>query len=78
MPQPSGDIVTLPVRDALAAPPVQTESRTGYERSKFKHRTDADRDGCNTRAEVLTSEAVVTPAQGPKFALTGGSWHSPL
>jgi hypothetical protein len=44
-----GDTVVLPVRDALAALPVQSESRTGYERTKFKHWTDADRDGCNTR-----------------------------
>ncbi|MFI6468578.1 hypothetical protein [Streptomyces sp. NPDC050538] len=41
-----GDTVTLPVRDAL---PVQSESRTGYERTKFKHWTDADHDSCNTR-----------------------------
>jgi hypothetical protein len=39
-----GDSVTLPVRDALAALPVQGESRTGYERTKFKHWTDADHD----------------------------------
>ena len=44
-----GDTVTLSVRDALAALPVQAENRTGYERTKFKHWTDADRDGCNTR-----------------------------
>ncbi|MFD4559428.1 hypothetical protein ACFWP5_34765 [Streptomyces sp. NPDC058469] len=45
--------MALPVRDALAALPVQTENRTGYERTKFKHWTDVDRDGCNTRAEVF-------------------------
>jgi hypothetical protein len=41
--------VTLPVRDALAALTVQGECRTGYERTKFRHWTDADHDGCNTR-----------------------------
>ncbi|MFG2785963.1 HNH endonuclease family protein [Streptomyces prunicolor] len=71
------DSVTLPVRDALAALPVQTESRAGYERAKFKHWTDADKDGCNTRAEVLKAEAVAAPAQGPNCVLTGGSWYSP-
>lgn len=56
-----GDTITLPVRDALAALPVQTESRTGYERTKFRHWTDADRDGCSTRNEVLLEEAVTAP-----------------
>jgi hypothetical protein len=60
-----GDTVALPVRDALAALPVQTENRTGYERTKFKHWTDVDRDGCNTRAEVLLDEAVTAPVEGP-------------
>jgi hypothetical protein len=72
-----GDTITLPVRDALAALPVQDESRTGYTRDKCKHWTDADRDGCNIRAEVLLAEAVTDPQQGPKCALTGGRWYSP-
>jgi hypothetical protein len=72
-----GDTVTLPVRDALAALPLRSESRTGYERSKFRHWTDADRDGCNTRMEVLKAEAVTAPLQGPNCVLTGGSWYSP-
>ncbi|MGW3312100.1 HNH endonuclease family protein [Streptomyces sp. NPDC001073] len=72
-----GESVTLPVRDALAALPVQDESRNGYERTKFKHWTDADKDGCNTRAEVLKAEAVTAPVQGPNCTLSGGSWYSP-
>lgn len=44
-----GGTVTLSVHDALAALPIQTENRTGYQRTKFKHWTDADKDGCNTR-----------------------------
>ncbi|GAA3797996.1 HNH endonuclease family protein [Streptomyces coacervatus] len=71
------DTVVLPVRDALAALPVRDEDRTGYERSKFRHWIDADRDGCNTRQEVLKSEAVVAPEQGPNCTLTGGEWFSP-
>ncbi|WP_329537354.1 hypothetical protein [Streptomyces sp. NBC_01450] len=42
-PAAPGDSVTLPVRDALQALAVQDESRAGYERSKFKHWTDADK-----------------------------------
>ncbi|MFJ9900769.1 hypothetical protein ACIQPR_46340 [Streptomyces sp. NPDC091280] len=60
-----GDSVTLPVR---------TEDSTGYERAKFKHWTDADRDGCNTRMEVLKDEAVTAPVHGPNCTLTAGSW----
>jgi len=44
-----GDTVTAPVRDLLVNLPVRTEDRTGYERTKFRHWMDADKDGCNTR-----------------------------
>ncbi|WP_031102252.1 MULTISPECIES: HNH endonuclease family protein [unclassified Streptomyces] len=71
------DAVTLPVQDALAQLPVRTEDRTGYERTKFKHWVDADKDGCNTRAEVLKAEAVVAPEQGASCRLSGGAWFSP-
>jgi hypothetical protein len=71
------EAVTLPVRDALAQLPVRTEDRTGYERSAFKHWVDADRDGCNTRAEVLKAEAVIAPEQGASCKLSGGEWYSP-
>ncbi|MFF0837659.1 MULTISPECIES: HNH endonuclease family protein [unclassified Streptomyces] len=72
-----GETVTLPVRDALAQLPVRAEDRTGYERTKFRHWIDADKDGCNTRAEVLKAEAVVAPMQGPSCVLSGGEWYSP-
>ncbi|MEU1408390.1 HNH endonuclease family protein [Streptomyces sp. NPDC005728] len=76
-PQAPGDTITLPVRDALASLTVQDEDRTGYSRDKFKHWTDADKDGCNTRAEVLLAEAVNDPEVGPRCTLTGGNWYSP-
>ncbi|MFM9499868.1 HNH endonuclease family protein [Streptomyces galilaeus] len=72
-----GDTVTLPVDDALAALPVGDEDRTGYERTKFRHWTDADHDSCSTRSEVLLDEAVTAPEQGARCLLTGGSWYSP-
>ncbi|MEU5116649.1 HNH endonuclease family protein [Streptomyces longwoodensis] len=68
--------MTLPVREALAHIPVAGEDRTGYERSAFKHWVDADRDGCNTRAEVLKADALTAPEQGPRYALSGGQWYS--
>ncbi|MEU9290014.1 hypothetical protein AB0D57_36525 [Streptomyces sp. NPDC048275] len=41
--------MTLLVRDALQALPIQDESRTGYTRDKFKHWNFGKlSDGCNT------------------------------
>ncbi|WP_435847416.1 hypothetical protein [Streptomyces eurythermus] len=71
----AGRAVTLPVRDVLAALPVRDQDRTGYERTAFRHWVDADKDGCNTRAEVL--KAVTGPEEGPRCTLTGGEWYSP-
>ncbi|WP_408990236.1 HNH endonuclease family protein [Streptomyces stelliscabiei] len=72
-----GDRIVLPARDALTALTVQDEDRTGYERTKFRHWIDADRDGCSTRSEVLIEEAVTAPEQGVNCALSGGTWYSP-
>ena len=56
---------------------VVTEDKgTGYKRSAFKHWIDVDRNGCNTRAEVLIEEAMEKPKIGPKCKLTGGKWLS--
>ncbi|ROP44259.1 uncharacterized protein DUF1524 [Streptomyces sp. PanSC9] len=56
--------------------PVRTEERTGYVRTAFKHWVDADKDGCNTRAEVLKAEAVIAPEQINRCSLIGGGWYS--
>ena len=56
---------------------VQADHLTGYNRSYFKLWIDADKDGCDTRAEVLIEEAVIKPKIGKKCALTGGKWLSP-
>ena len=55
---------------------VTDDKATGYNRSAFKHWIDDDRDGCNTRAEVLIEEAIIKPKIGPKCKLTGGKWLS--
>jgi hypothetical protein len=55
---------------------VAEDKSTGYNRSLFKHWIDADKNGCNTRAEVLIEEAIVKPKIGPKCKLTGGKWIS--
>ncbi|MEV8440774.1 HNH endonuclease family protein [Actinosynnema sp. NPDC051121] len=66
----------LPLREAVAALPVADEQREGYDRDLFRHWIDADRDGCNTRAEVLLEEAVEPPEVVDRCTLVGGSWYS--
>jgi hypothetical protein len=56
--------------------PVASEDRTGYERDKFKLWIDADGDGCDTRDEVLISEADDAPTVGSGCSLSGGRWYS--
>ncbi len=56
---------------------VAQDHQGAYSRSFFKHWIDEDRDGCNTRAEVLIEEAIVKPKIGKKCVLTGGKWLSP-
>jgi len=55
---------------------VSEDKLSGYNRNLFKHWIDADKDGCDTRAEVLIDEAIVKPKIGPKCKLTGGKWVS--
>lgn len=48
----------------------------GYSRNLFKHWIDVDKNGCNTRYEVLIAEAIVKPKVGAGCYLTGGRWRS--
>lgn len=70
----SAVVTAVSLREAVAALPVAEEIRDGYQRDKYRHWTDADGDGCSTRAEVLIDEAAVAPEVGPKCALAGGLW----
>lgn len=56
---------------------VQEEYLMGYQRSLFKLWIDADKNGCDTRAEVLIQEAIIKPKIGKNCSLTGGTWQSP-
>jgi len=69
----AGGTYSAPLVTAINNLPVATEVRTGYERSKFKHWTDADGDGCSTRFEVLDVESETSVTCGN---LSGGRWFS--
>ncbi|MFJ7416751.1 HNH endonuclease family protein [Streptomyces sp. NPDC098077] len=73
---PAAEVTTL--ADAVGLVQITEEDRTGYTRSSFKHWNTGENatDGCNTRAEVLISEAVVAPTVEAGCKLTGGKWLS--
>ncbi|MFK4066265.1 hypothetical protein [Streptomyces sp. NPDC029674] len=70
--------VALPttLKQAVAALPTAAESREGYQRTRFKHWIDEDRDSCNTRNEVLIAESRTAPVTGQGCKVTGGRWYS--
>lgn len=55
---------------------VETEQRAGYERGLFAHWSDADRDGCDTREEVLIRQSTVPVTLGPGCRVLAGQWAS--
>jgi hypothetical protein len=61
------------LRTAVDNLPVASESNAGYDRTKFKHWVDANKDCQNTRAEVLAAESRVR-ASG--CAIKRGKWVS--
>ncbi|MFJ6571212.1 HNH endonuclease family protein [Streptomyces sp. NPDC091292] len=69
---------TVPMAGAVHLLPLAAEVRDGYVRTKFKHWNAGKNptDGCNTRAEVLISEAVDAPEVLPGCKLSGGRWWS--
>lgn len=72
------ETVSAPLSELIASLPVAAEDRTGYSRDLFKHWVDQDRDGCNTRNEVLLEEATVAPEVTGRCTITAdtGSWES--
>ncbi|MGX1708877.1 HNH endonuclease family protein [Streptomyces albidoflavus] len=66
----------LTLAEAIDQIPSAPESREGYKRTSFKHWTDADRNGCNTRAEVLIAESRVKPTIEDRCRVVSGEWYS--
>ncbi|MFE2726692.1 HNH endonuclease family protein [Kitasatospora sp. NPDC059327] len=75
----AGETLTARFTELIDALPVAAEDRTGYVRTAFRHWNAGQdpADGCDTRREVIRSEALVAPEVGPKCALAGGVWFSP-
>lgn len=67
---------TLPLADAVQELPLAAESRDGYERTKFKHWVDEDKDSCNTRMEVLIAESRIPATVEVGCKVTAGEWLS--
>jgi len=57
---------------------VAPDVRAGYSRSLFKHWSDLDKNGCNTRNDVIIQEALVKPKvdAGCKIVKDTGKWYS--
>ena len=55
---------------------ITVDHSEGYDRALFKLWIDADKNGCDTRSEVLISEAIVKPKKSTKCKLIGGKWIS--
>ncbi|OEJ25073.1 hypothetical protein AR457_11965 [Streptomyces agglomeratus] len=71
-----GDTVTTTVEKVIESLPVAAEDSAGYSAGRFRHWTDPDQDGCDTRAEVIIAEATTPPAVDGRCTITGGAWHS--
>ena len=55
---------------------IEPEYVDGYNRDLFADWYDADRNGCNTRKEVLIAESLDTVQIGARCAITSGRWFS--
>jgi hypothetical protein len=75
-PAQAADTYSAPLTTAISDLPVSSEARTGYDRDLFPHWVDADGDGCDTRREVLISEADDPVTVGSGCSLSGGRWYS--
>lgn len=64
------------ISSALNTIKIAEESRTGYERSKFKHWSASKIPGCDSRKAVIIEESLVKPKVDKGCTLTGGSWLS--
>ena len=62
--------------ELIAQLKVAEEVSSGYDRNLFNHWIDADKDGCDSRREVLIEESLTPVTVGSGCSLSGGSWFS--
>lgn len=55
---------------------LEPEQQDGYDRDFFRHWIDVDRNGCDTRREVLIAESTTPVVVGSGCSITGGTWFS--
>jgi hypothetical protein len=67
----------IPAATMLAELGTASAHHAGFTDGKFHHWTDGDNDGCDTRNEVLLTEATVKPHRASGCRLSGGKWVSP-
>ena len=73
----SQPVVTVPPLEGLAKIVVANEHKGGYSRSLFSENKDLDKDGCNTRAEVLERDSLVpVKKSGARCTVVSGKWLS--
>ncbi len=75
---PKGSAGLPTALSVLATIPQANEHPSGYVRSLFKHWSDLDGDGCDTREEVLIAESI-SRAQVDAYGckVIAGDWYSP-
>lgn len=61
----------------LAKVKLSPEYTVGYDRSLFPHWKDLDRDGCDTRKEVLIRDSRTPAIVGSSCVVSSGTWYSP-
>lgn len=67
---------TPPPASPLDGLRIEPEHIGGYDRDLFRHWIDADRDGCDTRREVLIAESTTPVQVGTGCSIVGGTWFS--
>lgn len=71
------DALTLTASDLLDRLAVRAESGwSSYDRERFGYPSDADRDGCDTRAEVLMQESTTATTRNTYCTVQSGRWIS--
>lgn len=75
--RPPAESQPVPVRELLGQLTVAPERNTGYERGYFRHWSDLDGDGCDTRREVLRRESEIPVTVTSGCRIVQGRWYSP-